>query len=72
MINDDGIRGEMIANFVEEEPEWKWVQDVSADAQKQIVGIYFTYGEGEDEEAMMAALRQVPEAAAHLPSHHRK
>ena len=70
MINDDGIRAELIGNMVKDSPEMSWMSTISADAQKKALTIFMEFGQSENANPMdmMAQLQAIPEVAPHFPA----
>ena len=68
MLNDDGIRAELIANTVAETPELSWLSEISADNQKAVLRIFMKYSEDPeaDPSALITELNAIEEVQPHI------
>lgn len=62
MMEDDGIRGELVAQMAEDNEDLAWIADLDADTQKKVMKLFMQMGNPEaDHEAIMAELMAIPE-----------
>ena len=67
MIEDDGIRSELIGQMAAEDESIAWLQNVAAGPQKQIMSLFMQMGNPEaDFESIMTQLMAIPEFAQNM------
>ena len=68
MIQDDGIRAELVAQMVASDETLGFLQTIGAGPQKQIMSLFMQMGNPEaDHESIFAQLMAIPEFVDNMP-----